>query len=261
MFRPLGELRRRGQRLRGPRRGQDPGQRHRLERRHHAVAGHVEHVEADQTLGDLEGAEAVAAELLARLVEPLHVDAGDSGRPGREQRFLDLRRRGELAAELLVRRPQGSLDVAALGHVAHRGDDQVAFVGLDRTQGDVDRELAPGVVEPEQVGPRAHRAHPGRPGVVGAVAVVPAARRLGDQDLDRPAHQRLGLVAEELLDQAVGVDDGARRVDDHHGVRRRLQQRERRPRPVSRVSHVGCRSARVARQCVIACTTVLMPTA
>ena len=45
-----------------------------------------------------------------------------------------------------------------------------------------------------------------------------------DQGLDRLAEQLLASIPEQLLCLRVDQDDLARRVDDDHGIRRRLQQ-------------------------------------
>ena len=59
----------------------------------------------------------------------------------------------------------------------------------------------------------------------------------GDQHLDRLTHEGIVGVPEHLLDQLVGVHDGASGVDDHSGIRRRLQQRECRARPARQIGH------------------------
>ena len=123
------------------------------------------------------------------------------------------------------------LDPPAFGHVAHGRDDQQAFVGLDRAETDVDRKLPAAPVPAAQVRAGPHLARHARLRVVVAMTVVMGARRVGDQQLDRLAQQDIVRISKHLLDQPVGIDDGARGVDDHGGIRRRFQEGECLPRP------------------------------
>jgi hypothetical protein len=56
------------------------------------------------------------------------------------------------------------------------------------------------------------------------VLAVPLAIALGQQDLDRRAHQLGALVAEQLLGLRVHEQDLPGRVDDHHRIGRRFDQ-------------------------------------
>ena len=56
------------------------------------------------------------------------------------------------------------------------------------------------------------------------LATCPARTALGHENLDGLADQFVALVAEQPLGLTVDQDDPAVTVDDHHGVRRRLEQ-------------------------------------
>ena len=114
--------------------------------------------------------------------------------------------------------------LAAVGDVAHRGGGEIAFLGFQRREADLDREFAAVLAPPGQFQPGAHFAHLGVGEVAGAVAQVLAAQALGHQQLHRLADHLLAQVAEQALGLLVDQRDQALLVDDHHRVGRGFQQ-------------------------------------
>ena len=108
----------------------------------------------------------------------------------------------------------------AIGHVTNGRNDERTFVRLDRAETDVEWKLTAAPVPAAQVRTGPHRARHARLGVVVAMTVMLGTGLGGDQHLDRLTHEGIVGVPEHLLDQLVGVHDGASGVDDHSGIRR-----------------------------------------
>jgi hypothetical protein len=116
------------------------------------------------------------------------------------------------------------LDLLVLGHVAHGGGDEGAFVSVDGGQRDVGREGGGIAAAPGQLAPRAHRPGLGIGLIPGPVAEMGAPDRIRDQHLHRLADQLIPPVAEQPFCLRIDQRNPAVGPDAHHRVRVRLQQ-------------------------------------
>ena len=111
------------------------------------------------------------------------------------------------------------------GDVAHEGGREPAVLGLERTQGDVDRKLGPVLAPARELEPGAHGARARVGEVAVALLDVVLLEPLREQLLDLAAEQLVSAVAEELLGLGVDELDCPLLVDDHDCVRGGVEQR------------------------------------
>jgi hypothetical protein len=116
------------------------------------------------------------------------------------------------------------LQFQPLGHVADRGDDQEAVVGVDRRQRDLRAERAAVTAAGGQFHRGAHRPRAGVGHVPGPVTPVRLPRGLGYQRFHRLAHEFFAPVPEQALGLGVHQHDPPVAVHAHHRVRRPLEQ-------------------------------------
>ena len=110
------------------------------------------------------------------------------------------------------------------GHVAYGGSHDDALVGLQRTQANLNGEIATVAAPTLQLQAVSHRPR-SRVGHIGATVLdVGRAQRVIDEHLDRLAEQSFARVAKHLLGTHVCQVDSALAVDDDHRVGGRLQQ-------------------------------------
>ena len=176
-------------------------------------------------VGVCEGVEARARKLLRRVageVAERRVDAHDAPDVVR-QRHPDRRAVEGAAKELLGGGQLGQLRLAG-ADVADRAGDEHALVGLQRTEADLDRELAAVLAQPVELELATHRSRDGVADIALDVVAMLPAQPLGDQLGDVLADELLAAIAEHALGLRVDELDVTMAVDDHHGVRRRLEQ-------------------------------------
>src|SRR5438552_2145856 len=110
------------------------------------------------------------------------------------------------------------LGLLPVGDVADGARDERAFLGLEGTQADLDRELGAVRTQPIELEVRTHGTDSRIGEVARTVRGMPATETLGDENLDRPAHQLGSWMAEQLLRLRVDENDVAVPVDDHDSV-------------------------------------------
>jgi len=103
-------------------------------------------------------------------------------------------------------------------------DTNRPFLGLQRAQADLDRELAAVLAQAVQLQPCPHGAGAWFGKKIAPVVGVPGAEALGHQQLDGLPQQLVAAPAEQFDRLGVDKDDAPLAVDDDHGVRRGLQQ-------------------------------------
>ena len=113
---------------------------------------------------------------------------------------------------------------SAVRDVADRAGDQHAVLGFQRAQADLHRNLRAVLAESMELQPGTHRPYARIREEPGPVATVRRPVPLGHEDLYRIAQQVHALVTEEPLGLRVHQHDPPLAIDDHDGVRGRLQQ-------------------------------------
>ncbi len=122
--------------------------------------------------------------------------------------------------------PQGVGVLGATAKVAQGGSGEPVPTDLDRTEGDVDRNLAPVGMARSEREAQSHGPRAGVPEVLGPERPVPRIP-LRNEDLQRPSPKRAGLVPEELLAGRVRQHDPAVRIHHDDRVGRGLEQHTR----------------------------------
>jgi hypothetical protein len=102
--------------------------------------------------------------------------------------------------------------------------DEGACIGLERAQTDLDRKRATILAQPIQLQPCAHGSHARVAEVGDPVEGVVAVKVLRHQHLDWLADQLRPHIAKQLLSLGINQHDHTVAVDNHHGIRRRLEQ-------------------------------------
>src|SRR4029453_4740026 len=95
----------------------------------------------------------------------------------------------------------------ALGDVPDRAGDEHAFLGLERAQADLDRELRSVLPPAKQLQAGAHRPDACRREVAAAMTEVGLSEALGHEDLDQPAEELCPWVPEQPLSLRVDEAD------------------------------------------------------
>ena len=162
--------------------------------------------------------DALPREVAERAVDPDHA-AAVVGQRHADRRALERAPEQRLGGRQLRHR------ALALGDVADRRRHEQALVGLERAEADLDRELAAVLVAAEELQARAHGAGRRVAQIALHVMAVMAAEASRDQLGDAEADDLLALIAEQPLGLRVDERDVTVPVDDHHRVRRGLQQR------------------------------------
>jgi hypothetical protein len=111
-----------------------------------------------------------------------------------------------------------------LADVAHGGRDEHALVGLERAEADLDRELAPIPPKSVELELCTHRTDARRREVPRPVRGMTGTEPLRHQHLLGLADQLFGVVAEQILGARVHELDRTVGIDDHHRIRRGLEQ-------------------------------------
>ena len=135
---------------------------------------------------------------------------------------LTLGARGREGA--LPRTDQFLLSPLALGDVANGGRDDLAVLGLDWAQADLDGELGPVLPPPVELEPGSHGPELRLALVRRPMPYVLPPNPLRHELLDGLANELFARIAKEGLRLRIHHRQLAPLVDDHHGVRRRLQE-------------------------------------
>jgi hypothetical protein len=110
-----------------------------------------------------------------------------------------------------------------LRHVPYRLRDERPGVLANGAQADLDREFGTVASKREQLESRAHGTHASIAREAFAVTDVTVAEAREQQALDWLSDELIGRMAEERRHLVIREDDDAGRVDDDHGVRRRIE--------------------------------------
>jgi hypothetical protein len=162
----------------------------------------------------------VPVELLAQARQQL--TEGVLGVVGPGERLGHPEDRGQVAADLELALEQDG----RAGVPQHPHDHAtVGAVGVQRREGEVDRDLVARPVQGADLGGGADELTLAGVEEAGEPGRVRSAEALRHQDRERLPDQRLDLVAQQGGDRRVGVDDPALRVGHDNGVREDLQRR------------------------------------
>jgi len=123
----------------------------------------------------------------------------------------------------LEQAPEPSIPPQTLRHIAHGRRHEHAVVGLDGGKADLGGELAPVLTPSVETQAQAHGPGTRVLEIAHAVLEMGAAQPLGHEDLDRLADELAGRVAEQMLGLGVRQHDTPFAIDDHKGIRRRIQ--------------------------------------
>jgi len=119
---------------------------------------------------------------------------------------------------LVQRRPQCGLDALAVRDVPDRRGDEHTLFGVNRTEADLDRELAAVATQTEQLQSGAHRPYPRVGEEPSSMVAVSTPKALGHQGLDWHTQEVLARVLEEPLCLRVEDNHLAVAIDDDDRV-------------------------------------------